>query len=129
MIKSFAVLSSFVYEPNTIQSVRSTVVANPEDTSNLFAHGLLGTSFTATIERGGIGTGNENFLVGFFVCGVNGFLRRRDREPLLFGFFIVLEAEGIACWAGDAAGVVVEEVVEVVFVFGVFEAWGIRVGD
>ena len=33
-----------------------------------------------------------------------------------------MEAEGVAGWAGDATGVVVEEVVEVVFVFGVFEA-------
>ena len=63
------------------------------------------------MERGGIGTGNGNFFVGFVACGVSGFLRRRDRESLPFGFFIVLEAEGIAWGAGDAAGVVVEEVV------------------
>ena len=40
-----------------------------------------------------------------------------------------MEAEGIACWARDATGVVVEQVVEVIFVFWVPEARGIRVGD
>ena len=40
-----------------------------------------------------------------------------------------MEAEGVACWAGDWARIVVEEVVEVVFVFGVFEALRIWVGN
>jgi hypothetical protein len=65
MIDRLLVFSTFVDEPNAIQTVHPTVVTNTEGSANASSpHISGGAIFQTTTEVGGIGVGNEYFFFG-----------------------------------------------------------------
>ena len=65
MIDGLLVFSTFVDEPNAIQTVHPTVVTNTEGSANVSSPYISGGAIVqATTEAGGIAVGSEYFFFG-----------------------------------------------------------------